>query len=194
MLVKKSDEEKRLVYAEVYAPIEKGMPDSDNEFMTAETIEAAAHSFLRNMRLDQIDVEHDNRVVEGCCVVESFIARKGDPDFIEGSWVVGVYVPDDETWQKIKNQELNGFSLEAMVHKVPGELEMDIPPVLSGKTDSVEDHTHEFFVSYDEEGNFLGGKTSVNMGHSHNILRGTITEVSKGHAHKFSYIELVDHG
>jgi hypothetical protein len=189
MRVTKADGKKQIVMAEVYVP---GVPDTDEEFMTSETIEKMAYDFMRNLRLDQVDKNHDNEIVDGCCVVESFIARKGDPDFIEGAWVVAMHVPDKETWDQIEKQELNGFSLEALVRKRKTTLTMEIPPVLSGKTDTSEDHTHEFFVSYDEEGNFLGGKTSVSMGHSHIIKRGTITEESDGHAHRFSYVELLN--
>lgn len=190
MRVKKADAKKRIVMAEVYVP---GVPDTDGEFMSAETIEKMAHDFMRNLRLSQVDTSHDNQVVEGACVVELFIARKGDPDFIEGAWVVAIHVPDDKVWEQIEKQELNGFSLEALVRKRKTTMIIEIPPVLSGKTAEAKEHTHEFFVSYDEDGNFLGGKTSVSMGHSHVIKRGTITEEHDGHAHRFSYVELI-HG
>jgi hypothetical protein len=185
-------DELRIVWAEVYAP---NIPDSDGEFMDAKGIMQMAYKFMQDLNLRMIDTQHTNNLVEGACVVESFIARKGDPDFIEGSWVVGVHVPDDATWEKIKKGEINGFSMEAMVHKVPTELEMEIPPVIAGRTTKAEnytdDHEHQFFVSYDEDGNFLGGVTDTVDGHYHAIKRGTLTEVSKEHQHKFSYVELM---
>ncbi len=184
--IKKSETMKRIVYGEVYAP---GVPDADNEFMDAETIEKMAHQFMKDMNLRNIDVQHDNNLVENACVVESFIARKGDPDFIAGSWVVGVHVPDDATWNRIIKGEINGFSLEAMVYKQPMTMEIEVPPVLSGKTSKSDDHEHEFFVSYDEQGNFLGGVTDEVNGHKHVIKRGTATEPEAGHSHRFSFIE-----
>lgn len=184
-LVIKSDE-KRIVWAEVYVP---NVPDSDGDFMDAETVEQAAYQFMADLNLKKIDTMHNNKDVEGAVVVESFIARKGDPDFIEGSWVVGVHVPDDAVWAQIKKGEINGFSLEALVKAEHTELELDIPPVLKGATNEVEDHSHEFYVTYDPEGNLLGGRTNEVNGHSHVIKRGTITEEAEGHKHRFSFIE-----
>ena len=105
---KKSDAKKQIVFGEVYVPDTK---DTDGNFMTAETIEKMAHDFLANNKNFQIDREHDGNTNKGC-VVESFIVRKGDPDFIEGSWVVGVYVPDIEIWKSIEKGDITGFSIE----------------------------------------------------------------------------------
>lgn len=188
--VKKSDAKKQIVWAEVYAP---DRPDADGEFMRAETIEKMAYDFMKAMKLDQVDSQHDQVNKEGCCVVESFIARKGDPDFIEGSWVVGMYVGNEQLWEQIEKGEIAGFSMEAMVIKEPQEVEVDIPDVLEGMTlkSDQSDHDHKFVVRYDEEGRFCGGMTSVHTdGHFHVIKSGTVTEkASDGHRHRFSHVE-----
>lgn len=183
-------EAKQIVYAEVYAP---DRCDADNEFMRAEHIEKMAHDFLRAMKLDAVDHQHDQENKDGCCVVESFIARKGDPDFIEGAWVVGVHIDNADLWGKVLKGEINGFSMEAMVHKHTGDVEMEVPPVLSGKTLKSEDsdHTHEFHVAYSPDGTFLGGKTTTVDGHFHVIKRGTATESSEGHNHRFAHMEQI---
>ena len=105
---KKSDTTKQIVFGEVYVPDVK---DTDGNFMTAETIEKMAHNFLANKKNFQISKSHDGNTDKGC-VVESFIAREGDPDFIAGSWVVGVHVPDTKIWEQIEKGELTGFSIE----------------------------------------------------------------------------------
>jgi hypothetical protein len=179
-------QEKRIVWAEVYSP---DRPDADKEFMRAPEIEKMAYNFMRSMKLDSVDSQHDNVLVDGCCVVESFIARKGDPDFIEGAWVVGMHIDNDAMWEKIGKGEINGFSIEAMVIKDPQTIEMDIPSVLSGNTLKADDHSHDFLVAYDNDGNFLGGKTSVTNDHFHAIKRGTVTEDASGHSHRFSHVE-----
>ena len=189
--LKIASEDERLVGGEVYIP---GVPDSDGEFMDAVGIKEMAYKFMKNMRLKKIDVSHNNRLVNEACVVESYIARKGDPDFVEGSWVVVVHVPDDETWGRIKKGEINGFSMEAMVSKEPTILEFDAPPVITGSTQKSEDgHEHEFHVAYDEAGNFLGGKTNIVNNHYHEIRKGTITEPagSDDHKHRFSHIDVL---
>ena len=105
---KKSDSKQQIVFGEVYTPNRR---DSDGNFMTAETIEKMAHDFLENNRNDQVSKAHDGNTDKGC-VVESFIAREGDPDFIAGSWVVGVHVPNAKIWKYVENGELTGFSIE----------------------------------------------------------------------------------
>ena len=107
---KKSDEKKQIVFGEVYVPNRR---DTDGNFMTAETIEKMAHDFMMNKRNSQISKSHDGNTNKGC-VVESFIAKEGDPDFIAGSWVVGVYVPDAEIWKSIEQGKLTGFSIEGV--------------------------------------------------------------------------------
>lgn len=194
--VKKTDAKLQIVWGEVYIP---DMPDSDGDFMTVEGIREMSYNFMRKSvdgRLGNIDVRHNNKIVKGCSVVESFIARKTDPDgFIEGAWVAGVHVPDEETWAAIEKGDLNGFSMEALVKKVPVDIEFDLPPVIAGKTMKHEEgdavHEHDFYVSYAEDGTFLGGRTNIVKGHFHEIRRGTVTEESAGHRHKFAYLDLL---
>jgi len=186
LVLKKEDGRQRIVFAEVYAP---NRPDSDGEFMDAETIRKMAYDFMRAMKLDQIDHQHSNELVDEARVVESFIARKGDSDFIEDAWVVGIHIPKDEDWAKVEKGEWNGFSIEAHVIKNVVDVEMEIPPILSGKTIKSDGHTHTFHVAYDDTGRFLGGKTDFVDGHSHVIKRGTLTEEASGHTHRFSYLE-----
>lgn len=185
IVLSKSDEsqpEEHLVWAELYAPL---IPDSQGDYMTVEEVQKAAYRFMKNQRLDQVDSQHTNNLVKGASIVESFIARKGDPDFIEGSWVVGMHIDNPDMWAKIKKGEINGFSLEAMASTSTGEVEIEIPPVVSGMTSKADDHEHQFFVSYDQQGKFLGGRTSVEKGHSHLIKGGTVTETDSGHNHRF---------
>lgn len=188
VVFKKEDAKQRIVFAEVYAP---NRPDSDGEFMDAETIRKMAYGFMRDMKLDQIDHQHTNELVDEARVVESFIARKGDADFMEGSWVVGIHIPKDQDWAKVESGEWNGFSIEAMVHKSPVDVSLEIPPVLSGRTIKSEGHEHTFHVAYNDDGKFLGGKTDTVDGHYHIIKRGTLTEEANGHSHRFSHLEHV---
>jgi hypothetical protein len=187
--VKLGSDEQRIVWGEVYVP---NVPDSDGDYMTVETIRQMAYKFMLSLKLKNIDVQHNNKAVPGAGVVESFIARKGDPDFIESAWVVGVHVPDEVTWGQIKKGEINGFSIEALVKSVPSSLELEIPPVISGMTSSEHGHRHEFFVSYDSAGRFMGGRTDVVDSHFHLIHQGTMTENEGGHSHRFSHVDVID--
>jgi hypothetical protein len=98
-------------------------------------------------------------------------------------------VPDSDTWGRILKGEINGFSIEAMVTKMPLTLEMEIPPVVNGITTKSEDHEHNFFVTFDNDGKFLGGRTNVEKGHFHTIRAGTVTDTAQDHNHRFSFVE-----
>lgn len=186
--IKKADNYEQIVFAEVYAP---DMPDTDNEFMTAEEIKKASYNFVKEGRIFKVDTNHDNEE-NGSYVVESFIARKDDPDFIEGSWVVGVHIPDAAVWKQVLDGEINGFSLEASVLKTPHELEVDIPDYVCGMTSDTSGHLHTFQVYFDTEtGGFKGGITDTVNEHFHTIKRGTVTEDAEEHNHRFSYVELI---
>lgn len=176
----------QVVYGEVYAP---NRLDAHNEFMTAEEIRKAAWSFAKKGINKRIDVQHDNKVVANVEVVESFIARDDDPDFLAGSWVLGVHVDDDAIWEKILKGELNGFSMEALVRRFTSDVELDFPDVLTGQTTESRGHVHTFEISYDEKGKLIGGRTNEVEGHYHEIRAGTVTEVTEEHRHGFSAVD-----
>lgn len=187
------EEYERLIYSEVYAP---NRPDSDGAFMTAETIKQMAHQFIASGKMGQIDLFHDNKVVEGCVVVESFIAREGDPTFIEGAWVVGIFIGNEAVWKAVLNGTINGLSVEALTLEEVVDVTLENTGEITGHTTTIHDHKHSFKVLYGEDGEFLGGVTDVVDGHFHKITVGTITGYATDnnkntHKHKFSFIENV---
>lgn len=186
-LVIKSDEQ-HLIYGEVYAP---NRPDAQGEYMTATEIQKMAHAFLRTGKMGQIDLMHGNKLVEGASVVESFVSDEIDTRFIPGAWVIGVHVPDEALWASIKKGEINGFSMEALVTRHDMEVDLEIPPVVTGMTCKTDDHDHKFFVTYDENGLFKGGITDTVRGHYHSIVAGTHTQDAVGHRHRFSSVDNV---
>jgi hypothetical protein len=189
-MVCKSEDE-HLIYGEVYAP---NRPDAQGEYMTKEHIKKSAHDFIRNGRMGQIDIIHDNKVVKGCSVVESFIAPDDDKTFIPGAWVIGMHVPDQSLWDRVKKGEINGFSMEAFVTRHDRTVKIEIPPIVTGTTSKADDgHDHQFFVAYDKQGNFKGGMTDALTGHTHPILAGTHTQkADDGHTHRFSAVDNVE--
>ena len=185
MEFKKYDEDLQIAYGEVYVP---GVVDSQGDFMTEEAIREMAHNFLRNLRVSQVDVMHNQQPC-GAVVVESFLARPGDPTFISGGWVAGVHVPDRELWLQMKEGKLNGFSIGAQGKGEDVVIEIEVPEFVTGHTEKSEGHTHQFKVYFDELGQFLGGVTFEAVGHDHKIIKGTATEEVHGHSHRFSFIE-----
>lgn len=107
--IRKIDEEKRLVLGVVYTPYEV---DTQGEYADAGTIERAAHNFLKNLLLHNVDTQHDFEPEKGY-LCESWIIRGVDPVFPdekEGTWAVAIYVEDDATWELVKSGDLAGLS------------------------------------------------------------------------------------
>jgi hypothetical protein len=181
----KFDDEKQIVYGMVFAP---DTLDTYGEYMKAEDIETMAHRYLKSVKLDaSIDVRHDN-LARDAYPVESFIARKGDPDYPEGAWVLGVKVEDTDVWASIKKGELNGFSYQAMVVPVEQTVTYDVVRDHVGPVCKAEgfDHDHVLFVQLGDDGKVLSGRTSkAEDGHFHEITRASVTETTDGHNHRF---------
>lgn len=180
--IKRRDDEKQIVYGEVYAP---DVLDTYGEYMTAEDIEIMAHRFMQLDLRTAIDTQHDN-VPNGAYPVESFVAREGDPDYTPGAWVLGVKIPDGHLWRQVKSGELNGFSFQSLVKPTSVEVEYSVIRDHVGKTESQSDHDHVYLVELDDIGNVIGGRTSKAAdGHFHVITRASRTEESEGHNHRF---------
>jgi hypothetical protein len=188
--IRKMDEELQIVYGEVYAP---DVPDAQGDFMTSVEVRKMAHAFLLKGNMRKVDTQHDNKE-NGSGVVESFIARDGDPDFLSGAWVVGIHVPDATLWAKVKSGELNGFSFEGMVQSAKRLIALEVPEDFTGPTDMAEGHNHVYVVKLGDSGEFLGGWTVADdSGHQHEIKRATVTEPPvgnpDGHRHRFSFTD-----
>ncbi len=195
--VRKVDEELRLVYGEVYAPM---VPDTQGDFMVEDEIRKMAHRFLVARRQKRVDEQHDN-LISGAVIVESFLVREGDPDFpIPGSWAVAAWVQDEEIWTKVKAGEINGFSMEAAVTPKMRSVIIELDSKIQGSTEEENGHDHEFTLEFDDEGNLIRGHTNEVDGHWHDITENTVTgppissdgAVSEGgHRHGYSFLEFL---
>ena len=115
--IAKTDEERRVVYGIVYAPDEV---DAQGDFTTAEEIRKAAYRFMQNLRLRNVDTNHDYDPKDAY-VCESWIVRKGDTLFVgekEGAWAVGIHVLDDAVWDAVRRGELQGISMAGVAERV----------------------------------------------------------------------------
>ena len=186
-MIRRTDADRRIVYAEVYAP---NTLDTYGEFMLPEHVEEMAHKFMSLDLANVIDTNHDN-VPNGSYPIESFIARAGDTDYTEGSWVLGVKIPTEEIWDAVIRGDLNGFSFEAMVNLVEYDVEVSVIRDHIGSTQSVKgvDHEHLFFVQVDDKGRVIKGSTSPGPdGHVHMISHATMTNKTLGHSHRFDLL------
>lgn len=184
---KDGDEWERVVFAEVLIP---NVPNVFGDLWSPAAVREAAYEFMRQGY--GIDVDHDNVDVSGPVhVVESFIVRAGDQDFIVGSWVVAMRVEDDTLWQKILDNEINGYSYEATVNFLAGIFVDETDDgTRTGYTepDPYDGHRHAFAVLVDANNRPLSGGTDEVDGHSHTISTHTVTDESDGHSHRFNLV------
>lgn len=188
----------RAVLGAVYMP---DIVDSQGDFMVADEIRKSMWAYMAKGDNFCVDVEHDGKVTT-CQVVESFIVRKGDPDFpVPGTWVVGVHIPSDELWGRVLKGDLNGFSMEGSVAKTVTDTAPKVQMVgdkrvVRGRTIVTKGdiHGHSFEVELDPVGRIVSGRTSLHTSqdgveHFHEIRRGVVTEAADGHTHRFSTID-----
>lgn len=188
-VMRRSDREfERVVFAEVLVPMTMNV---FGEISTKEMVRDFAYEFARQGY--GLDIDHDEVDVTGTkyYVVESFIAREDDPDFIPGSWVVGIKVVDDEVWEGILAGTLNGFSFQADVFYT--DIEYDDPGIRTviGVTepDPFDGHTHTYTVVIDSNNRVISGGTGVTDGHYHPIQIHTVTGVGREHRHRYQLVE-----
>lgn len=181
------DEEgfERLAFAEVLIP---NSPNVYGDLHSVESVRQFAYGFMINGF--GLDLNHDNDDVSGKVrIVESFIARDSDTDFVFGAWVIGIHVLDDDIWNDILSGELNGFSYEALVSILPVEMVVPASRDLTGVTEAdVDDgHVHQFYVRLDVDGRVIAGGTIVVNGHDHPIRSHTFTDYDEAETHRHRY-------
>jgi len=115
--IRKTVEEKKIVYGIVYAPDEV---DSQGDYATAEVIEQAAYNFMKSLRLWQVDKDH-NFEPEAAFVAESWLIRPPDSLFPEekaGAWAVAIKIEDEDLWARIKGGAYRALSLAGYAERV----------------------------------------------------------------------------
>ncbi len=108
----KADAQRQLVYGVVLTPEEI---DTQDDWMTAEDIEEAAHRYMIKSRV--VGSGHSRPMKAE--VVESYIApqdftfegQHGSQEVKKGAWVMGVKIHDPSEWQKVLKGDYTGFSV-----------------------------------------------------------------------------------
>lgn len=119
-------EEKRLLISPVLIPNQPiyRKDDNGNEFnivFPEETILKAQQNFYKQGYQRNSNIEHNNKLtLNDVTFVESWIKEddthdkslKYGFDLPNGTWFAVMKVENDETWQRVKNGEVKGFSIE----------------------------------------------------------------------------------
>ena len=127
--VQLADEDKYMVYSAVLVPdkpIYRRNDDGDEFYIefTKESIEKMAQEYLMNYRQNEITLDHET-MANDITLVESWIktdmykdksvAIGLSEDLPIGTWIAGLKVNQIDAWNRIKNGELRGFSVESMI-------------------------------------------------------------------------------
>ena len=87
-------------------------------WFSKDTVKKAAYSYLKHNNHHKATYQHEQRVA-GVLTVESWI-KEGDQDksklygfdLSDGTWFVKMKIENDDLWNKIKEGELRGLSIE----------------------------------------------------------------------------------
>lgn len=127
----KFDDEQRIVIGPAMIPNLKILRKDKNGdpyyvFFTSETIKTIAEKYMRNKYLDNNDTDHNEQTAKDVYVFESWIKedvedksnKYGFGDLPIGTWFVSMRVKNDKIWKRIKNRELNGYSVSGFFEEV----------------------------------------------------------------------------
>ena len=120
----KVDEDKRLLVSPALIPnkqIYRYDANTDSDYyvyFSKDTVKKAAYSYLKHNNHHKATYQHEQRVA-GVLTVESWI-KEGDSDksklygfdLSDGTWFVKMKIENDDLWNKIKEGELKGLSIE----------------------------------------------------------------------------------
>tara|TARA_R100000808_G_C2148291_1_gene156417 strand:+ start:531 stop:1262 length:732 start_codon:yes stop_codon:yes gene_type:complete len=121
----KIDKEKREIISPALIPdknIYRYDADTDSDYyvyFSKETVKNCAYSFLKNNNHHKATYEHKDRV-SGVLTVESWIIEDPKKDkstlygfsLKRGTWMVKMKITNDDLWNKIKEGEISGLSIE----------------------------------------------------------------------------------
>lgn len=130
------DEEKRIVFGcalRADFPIYRVLPNGEECFVvfTREVIEELVKKFMLEQKGTLVNLEH-NTDITGVYLIESLIkdtprgiSPTGFEDIADGSWFVAYKVDNEDVWQRVKNGDFTGFSVECIIGITPKEDEIN---------------------------------------------------------------------
>ena len=128
--VQLANEEKHMVYSAVLVPdrpIYRRNEDGEEFYVefTKESIEKMSQQFFKEYKQNEITLDHkttasDITVVESWLKADLYkdksVALGLNPDLPVGTWFCAMKVNQIDVWDRIKNGELRGFSVESLIH------------------------------------------------------------------------------
>jgi hypothetical protein len=89
-------------------------------YFSVETVKKLQQKFMKDKLLDKANLEHGRKFLNDVDVVESWIVEDPEKDkqqvfgmdYPAGTWMITMKVQNDETWSKVKDGKLKGFSVQ----------------------------------------------------------------------------------
>ena len=126
-----SDDEKHIVLGPAMIPDMKifrkdSLGNPYYVYFSSDTIKMIASKYMKNKYTDNNDMMHDGEAVPDVYVMESWIKESnndkstdyGFKDLPVGTWFVSMKINNPEIWSKVKDHQLNGFSVSGYFEEV----------------------------------------------------------------------------
>lgn len=124
--IQMANEERHMIYGAALIPdMDIYRYDGENEYyinFTRESIEKMAHEFIMDYHQNDVTIDHETNAKD-ITLVESWLVEDPYMDKANalgisvpaGTWMIAMKVNEIDTWERIKNKELNGFSVESLI-------------------------------------------------------------------------------
>jgi hypothetical protein len=215
--LKEVDAEKRILMGAALVPNKQiYRRNKDKEFyiyFSEDTVRKASELFLMRANQNNATLEHERKMLDGMSVVESWIIEDEKQDksakygfnLPKGTWMISMKVNNDEIWQKVKDGEVKGFSIEghfvdqyemSLQQNEEDEIIAFLKEILDTKLETYNDYPKEasenakIALRYAEEngwgdcGTPVGKARANQLANGENISRETISRMASFARHK----------
>jgi hypothetical protein len=215
--LKEVDAEKRILMGAALVPNKQiYRRNKDKEFyiyFSEDTVRKASELFLMRSNQNNATYEHERKMLDGMSVVESWIIEDEKTDksrlynfnLPKGTWMISMKVNNDEIWQKVKDGEVKGFSIEghfvdqyemSLQQNEEDEIIEFLKEILDTKLETYNDYPKEasenakIALRYAEEngwgdcGTPVGKARANQLANGENISRETISRMASFARHK----------
>jgi hypothetical protein len=215
--LKEVDTEKRILMGAALVPNKQiYRRNKDKEFyiyFSEDTVRKASELFLMRANQNNATYEHERKMLDGMSVVESWIIEDEKQDksakygfnLPKGTWMISMKVNNDEIWQKVKDGEVKGFSIEghfvdqyemSLQQNEEDEIIAFLKEILDTKLETYNDYPKEasenakIALRYAEEngwgecGTPVGKARANQLANGENISRETISRMASFARHK----------
>lgn len=188
-VAQKTDSQGRKYWSVLGAVVVPLEVDTQKEASDYQDIQDQAWEWFQSGRT-AVDINHSYKDEPDIVPVESYIARKGDPDFKPGTWAMRCITYNQEMGEKIDRGELNAYSWAGPVDRKKVAAFVSHPLEASGTTEKSDAgpypaHDHPVpLLLFRDDAKVQPARTAIVFGHDHPIVGTTRTESTDGHSHR----------